>query len=93
MTVQTRRIEKFVTEDDDGVVHIDSDHPLAIAQDALEAEGGGAAGGAVPSPGDAYPGLNKPELVELAHSRGIDSSGTMRDIIARLEADDAGGEG
>lgn len=89
MTIQKRRIEKFVSDHrPEGIVTIDSAHPLAIAQDELEAAGGGAA----PSPSDAYPGLNKAELVELAKIRGIDSSGTKGDIVVRLEAADADGE-
>jgi hypothetical protein len=35
-----------------------------------------------------YGALLKPDLVEEADKRGIDSSGTKADIIERLEADD-----
>lgn len=36
-----------------------------------------------------YGSLLKDELVALAEGRGLDSSGTKADIIARLEEDDA----
>jgi hypothetical protein len=35
-----------------------------------------------------YSTLLKPELVELAEDRELDSTGTKADIIERLEADD-----
>lgn len=35
-----------------------------------------------------YGAMLKPELVETAEARGLDTTGTKADIIERLEADD-----
>jgi hypothetical protein len=40
-----------------------------------------------------YGSMKKDDLVAAAEERGVDSSGTKADIIERLEADDAEGEG
>lgn len=39
---------------------------------------------APPNPGDPYEWWTKPQLIELAKSFGLDTSGTKADLIARL---------
>ena len=82
------------------------DHPLSgdIAEDygasvaataeepmssALTGEGGSETASV---DGSEYDGMTKDELVAEADGRGIDSSGTKAEIVARLVADDAGEE-
>jgi hypothetical protein len=53
---------------------------------SLSAEGDTAETTATGDLPDGWRSLNKPELVALAESRDVDSSGTKDEIIARLEA-------
>lgn len=43
----------------------------------------------VPEESASYSTLRKAELVALAETRGLDTEGTVADLRARLEADDA----
>ena len=74
-------IEKFGEE-----VFINEDHPLAIAQAALDAEAAKGDGGS-----KAYGSLKKGELLSIANERGIEGAANMTkpEIIEALEKHDA----
>lgn len=84
-------------------VNEDGSSPLAPADVEGQLDEGESTGEAVPGepvdPADGdqtppsevvdYSELLKPELIELANSRGVDASGTKADIIERLQQADA----
>lgn len=70
---------------------VDGDTAATVEDDSTEADvPDGQLVTVVPEPAEPvnYKSLNKPELVELVQSRGLETDGTKEELIARLEESD-----